>query len=127
MYNPPLCETTGVLVERCELIKKNETTAVNQDVEVLNDLRFIEPISNSKSPVGVNQTQELGNYRVYFDKDDDVKVGDKIYFNTINFWKKTLYNPNLIPKKITKLVIKSVEDYSINCQGYKEAVCLSYN
>jgi len=125
-YNPPFCEITGILIERCQNIKLNETTTVNGDVEILNALRYIqfEPSSNAKQDENGYQSAEI--YRLYLQDPDPVRVGDKVKFNGSKYMKKQTYNNKLTDT--VKLEVKEVQNYQIgNCEGYIEVICATYN
>ena len=126
MYKPPFCETTGILIERCENTKLNETTVKNRDVVKLNQLRYIQPITKNKlDNVDSNGTQEAKQFRIFLDTEDDVKIGDKVKINKSTLWKKTLYNSSV--KDTIKMEIKSLIDWQIDCDSYLEAIAISYN
>ena len=76
-----------------------KVTRVNNGTEttIFSDFRFLEPISKSGSSSsslygGVANQLVDQPYLTYFETDDDVQEGDKIYFNESNFFKRIPFN-----------------------------------
>jgi hypothetical protein len=123
-YIPPLCETTGLLITRRSDTKLNGTTTVKNETVILNALRYIQ-LEPSKFLQDENGYQSAEIYRLYLQNPDSLTVGDQIRFNYSKYMLKTLYNSTLTDTVL--LEVKQIENNQIGCEGYIEAICVTYN
>jgi hypothetical protein len=124
-YNPPFCELTGLLIERCYQVKLNKTTSVSKDEVVLTGQRYIEKVSSNPAVLSAYGLQEANGYIIFLQSPDSVCIGDKIWFNKSSYRKSC--NFQKWSKDKIKLVIKQIGDYEMDGEGYIEVLALSNN
>ena len=124
-YKPPFCELTGIAIERCVNTKLNATTVAPKDVLVFIGQRYIEKISSNPAVLSAYGLQEAKGYIVYLQSPDEIKIGDKIYFNKSGYRKSRDYNK--YSKDLVKMVVKQIDDYQIDSEGYIEVLALTNN